>query len=152
MGSDSTKKVTPLDAIVGERVRQQRISLGLSQGALAEQLGVTFQQVQKYERGTNRIGASRLHGIAHALGVPISFFFDDADVIPVPDDLVEVGASSPEGLRLNRAFLKIGNNRVRTALADLVVSIADSGNGKGTPSRKRRRRNGTEPKAVGPVR
>ncbi|MCW5719214.1 MAG: helix-turn-helix transcriptional regulator, partial [Bauldia sp.] len=60
MGGDATKKVTPLDAIVGERVRQQRVSLGLSQGALAEKLGVAFQQVQKYEKGTNRISASRL--------------------------------------------------------------------------------------------
>ena len=68
---------TQTDVLVGSRVRVRRLELGLSQTALANELGVTFQQVQKYEKGTNRIGASRLHAMARVLGVPVTYFFPD---------------------------------------------------------------------------
>ncbi|MCP1241544.1 helix-turn-helix domain-containing protein [Acetobacter lambici] len=80
-----------IDAHVGKRIRLRRTLLGLSQEKLGEALGVTFQQIQKYERGTNRVGASRLYDIATALDVPISFFFDD--MLP-----------SPTGSMTNRGF------------------------------------------------
>src|ERR671926_591337 len=74
----ATKSPNPVDKHVGGRVRLRRMLIGMSQEKLGEALGITFQQVQKYEKGTNRIGASRLHQIAQVLGVPISFFYEGA--------------------------------------------------------------------------
>ena len=71
------KNPNPVDVHVGRRVRMRRVLIGLSQEKLGEHLDLTFQQVQKYEKGTNRVSASRLYEIAHILGVPVSFFFDD---------------------------------------------------------------------------
>jgi ribosome-binding protein aMBF1 (putative translation factor) len=76
--SDMTKNIRPVDRSVGRRVRMVRVSRGLSQSALASQLGVTFQQLQKYENGSNRVSASRLHDIARILGVEVASFFEDA--------------------------------------------------------------------------
>ena len=129
MSSDKAKRATSVDVMVGERVRLQRINLGLTQGAVAGQLGVTFQQVQKYEKGTNRIGASRLQRIAQILRVPIGFFFEE----PAGSDAfngVPVDAPSfltSDGIRLNRAFVTIKDAGVRRRLIDLVRSIADAG-------------------------
>lgn len=125
--SIAAKKGNPIDAIVGARVRLRRMGLGMSQGLLGEKLGVTFQQVQKYERGTNRIGAGRLQEIARALGVPIGFFFDDASKTPAGDAGDVAGYLSAEGIRLNRAFMKIGDVRLRQRVVDVVRSIADAG-------------------------
>lgn len=86
-GRPATKQPHPVDVYVGQRVRLRRTLLGLSQGRLGDQLGLTFQQVQKYERGANRIAASRLKQMADALDVPIGFFFDgfdDADDLREP--------------------------------------------------------------------
>src|SRR6185503_7237023 len=75
---ENQKKPNPTDVHVGSRVRLRRMMLGMSQEKLGENLGITFQQIQKYEKGTNRIGASRLQHIARVLTVPVSFFFEDA--------------------------------------------------------------------------
>jgi transcriptional regulator with XRE-family HTH domain len=109
--------------------------LGMSQEKLGESLGITFQQVQKYEKGTNRVGASRLQNIASILNVPVSFFFEDApdgSAASAPSGLEENSStyvvsflSSSEGLQLNRAFVKIADPKVRRRIIDLVKSLAD---------------------------
>jgi transcriptional regulator with XRE-family HTH domain len=76
-----TKAPNPVDRHVGSRVRMRRMLIGMSQEKLGEALGITFQQIQKYEKGTNRIGASRLHHIARVLGVPVEFFYEGAPEI-----------------------------------------------------------------------
>src|SRR6478752_4056488 len=115
---ENKKKPNPIDIHVGSRIRLRRTMLGMSQEKLGESLGITFQQIQKYEKGTNRVGASRLQNISSILNVPVSFFFEDA-----PGDQSGAGGmaeasssnyvvdflSSSEGLQLNRAFVKIGD-------------------------------------------
>ena len=128
------KRPNPIDAHVGSRVRLRRMMLNMSQEKLGEQLGITFQQVQKYEKGANRIGASRLQAIANILQAPVAFFFEDApDVSPIATtDAVDSGAtshvmeflSSSEGLQLNRAFVKIQDPKLRKRVVDLVRSMA----------------------------
>src|SRR5205085_9597489 len=86
-------KPNPIDVQVGSRVRLRRNMLGLSQEKLGEAIGLTFQQVQKYERGANRIGASRLHDLSQVLDVPVSFFFDDMDPVRAP--AIPVGFAEP---------------------------------------------------------
>jgi transcriptional regulator with XRE-family HTH domain len=127
------KKPNPTDRYVGARVRMRRLMLGMSQTTLGEALGLTFQQVQKYEKGTNRIGASRLQQIAHALQVPISFFFEE---LPGPAKSgAETGLSptmltgflaTSEGLALVDGFMKIKNNKLRRRIVDLVERIAET--------------------------
>lgn len=122
----------PVDVHVGSRVRLRRTLLGMSQERLGEALGLTFQQVQKYERGANRIGASRLFDLARALQVPIGFFFDD-----LPEGLVDgspPAASSQdddpmqrrETIELVRAFYRIPDSTARRRLYELTRSIADA--------------------------
>src|ERR1700754_4090626 len=82
LGSERESRPSPIDVHVGSRIRLRRTLLGMSQERLGESLGLTFQQVQKYERGVNRVGASRLFDLSRVLDVPISFFFDD-----MPDSL-----------------------------------------------------------------
>ncbi|MFZ0557738.1 MAG: helix-turn-helix transcriptional regulator [Methylovirgula sp.] len=138
------KKVpNPIDRHVGSRVRMRRILLGMSQEKLGEALGLTFQQVQKYEKGTNRIGASRLQQISTTLNVPPSFFFDGApvnDAMGHGELLVSEETSSSyvldfiatsEGLNLNKAFARIQDPKVRKRIIDLVASLAE-----GQPSSK----------------
>jgi transcriptional regulator with XRE-family HTH domain len=132
----SARRPNPIDAHVGSRVRLRRILLGMSQERLAEQLGLTFQQVQKYEKGINRIGASRLFDLAHVLGVPVQFFYEKAPPAEgAPDPTVgfaERGTeayisdflNSREGLELNRAFMRIADPKVRRSIVDLVRSLA----------------------------
>src|SRR5205823_14383405 len=129
----STKAPNPVDKYVGSRVRMRRIMLGMSQEKLGEALGLTFQQVQKYEKGTNRIGASRLQQIAHILQVPVAFFFVDAPReherldqmrdVPSANSLSELLASS-EGLSLTRAFMRIQELKLRRRIVYLVAAIA----------------------------
>ncbi len=135
------KKPNPIDTHVGSRVRLRRMLIGMSQEKLGEKLGLTFQQVQKYEKGTNRIGASRLFQIAAILGVEVQFFFDDmpsevikgmpakpaggmkdGDTMPFVMDFV----SSSEGLQLNRHFTKIEEPAVRKRVLDLIKTLADN--------------------------
>lgn len=130
------KTPNPIDKHVGARLRMRRMMVGMSQGKLGEALEVTFQQIQKYEKGTNRIGASRLQQLARVLEVPPAFFFEGA---PSPASsetggmaLAEPSASSyvvdflstSEGLQLNRAFAIIRDSKVRKKIIDLVVSLA----------------------------
>ncbi len=127
------KKPNPIDIHVGSRVRLRRMMLGMSQEKLGEQLGITFQQIQKYEKGANRIGASRLQNISGVLGVPVSFFFDGAPGGPAGASGFSEAAdgsfvvdflSTAEGLQLNRAFARIADQKVRRRVIDLVRAIA----------------------------
>ena len=127
------KAPNPVDRHVGGRVRMRRMMLGMSQEKLGEALGLTFQQVQKYEKGTNRIGASRLQQISGILQVPVSFFFDGAPTMNVLPDAGK-GAPAPgylsdflttsEGLALTKAFTRIKGSRLRRRIVDLVEEIA----------------------------
>jgi transcriptional regulator with XRE-family HTH domain len=130
---ENKKKPNPIDIHVGSRIRLRRTMLGMSQEKLGESLGITFQQIQKYEKGTNRVGASRLQNISTILNVPVSFFFEDAPVegTGVPgmaetssSNYVVDFLSSSEGLQLNRAFVKISDAKVRRKLVDLVKALA----------------------------
>jgi transcriptional regulator with XRE-family HTH domain len=130
---ENKKKPNPIDIHVGGRIRLRRNMLGLSQEKLGESLGITFQQIQKYEKGTNRVGASRLQAIASILEVPVAFFFEDAPGGPAAEGLSEESQttyvvdflSSTEGLRLNRAFVRISDPKVRAKIIDLVRALAD---------------------------
>ncbi len=128
-----SKKPNPVDVHVGARVRFRRTMMGTSQEKLGEALGVTFQQVQKYEKGTNRVGASRLQRIAEVLQVPVSFFFEgyQGDEAPAgvrePDnEFVNDYPVSAESIQLNRAFGRIQDPKVRRRILELVRSLADS--------------------------
>jgi transcriptional regulator with XRE-family HTH domain len=127
-----TKIPHPTDRHVGARVRLRRISAGVSQQRLGDALGVTFQQIQKYEKGANRISASRLQHIANVFGVSISEFFDGAPAI-APQGLVDPAKNmttqmtaflaTPEGARLSGAFCRIGSGLVRRQVIDLVEAL-----------------------------
>jgi transcriptional regulator with XRE-family HTH domain len=125
------KQANPIDAQVGNRVRLRRMLIGMSQERLGELLGLTFQQVQKYEKGVNRIGAGRLFEVAKILGVPIDYFYEGASgqqaVHAAPDDRhppVMEFVSSGEGLQLSLAFMRIKDQKVRKRVLDLVKSLA----------------------------
>lgn len=132
----NSRRANPMDVHVGGRVRMRRMLLGMSQEKLGEQLGLTFQQVQKYEKGVNRIGASRLFEMAKVLGVPVQFFYDDAPygasgLAPAagfaerPSDSYVVDfLATREGLELNKAFARITDPKVRKAICDLVKALA----------------------------
>jgi transcriptional regulator with XRE-family HTH domain len=127
------KAPNPIDRHVGSRVRMRRMMLGMSQEKLGDALGLTFQQVQKYEKGSNRIGAGRLQQIALILQVPVSFFFEGAPAQPegtagfaapqTPDYATGL-LSTSEGLALARAFMRISNVRLRRRIVDLVEEMA----------------------------
>ena len=126
------KAPNPIDKHVGSRVRMRRMMLGMSQEKLGDALGLTFQQVQKYEKGTNRIGASRLQQISQILQVPVAFFFEgipsvpgapQVTVAPSPAYATDFLATS-DGLRLTKAFMRIENARLRRRIVDLVQEIA----------------------------
>ena len=120
------------DIAVGARVKTRRKRLGMSQSTLAERIGVTFQQVQKYEKGTNRIGSSRLAQIAAVLGVsPASLFGegeDGANLAPRSSEMttIEEMMSTAEGAALNRSFAKITDPVVKRAVIGLVKALANS--------------------------
>ena len=128
------KSPNPIDKHVGSRVRMRRMMINMSQEKLGESLGITFQQIQKYEKGTNRIGASRLQNISSVLGVPVAFFFDGAPSSGVtvsglaeeasPAYVADFLATS-EGLALTRAFTRISDPKVRRRIVDLVETLAD---------------------------
>lgn len=130
----TSRKPNPIDAHVGARVRLRRLLVGMSQEKLGERVGLTFQQIQKYEKGVNRIGASRLYQFSNILEVPIQFFFEDAptlDGAPAPGFAESGGTdfyydflNSREGLELNRAFMKIADPKIRRTIIDLVRSIS----------------------------
>ena len=123
------KSPGPIDRHIGNRVRTRRITIGMSQEKLGDALGLTFQQVQKYEKGTNRIGASRLLQIAHVLDVSIEFFFEG-----LPDARTGVSGDSamaeflmiPESDRLVRGFLRLKDGEARKKVTDLVDWLASA--------------------------
>ena len=129
------KAPNPIDKHVGSRVRMRRMMLSMSQEKLGDALGLTFQQVQKYEKGTNRIGASRLQQIAHILQVSVSFFFEGALAVagavrmdgvteaPSPAYVSDFLATS-DGLALTKAFMRISDSKLRRRIVDLVEQIA----------------------------
>jgi transcriptional regulator with XRE-family HTH domain len=130
---ENKKKPNPTDIHVGSRIRMRRNMLGMSQERLGENLGITFQQIQKYEKGTNRVGASRLQAIASILDVPVSFFFADAPGSESTLTGMSEGkaasfvvdfVNSGEGLQLNRAFARITDAKIRRRIIDLVKALA----------------------------
>jgi transcriptional regulator with XRE-family HTH domain len=131
------KAPNPTDKHVGSRVRMRRMMLNMSQEKLGEALGLTFQQVQKYEKGTNRIGASRLQQISAILQVPVSFFFEGAPSVgtpiqgmseaPSPTYISDFLATS-DGLALTKSFMRIKDAKLRRRIVDLVEQIAGEEN------------------------
>ncbi len=130
------KTPNPTDKHVGSRVRMRRMMLGMSQEKLGDALSLTFQQVQKYEKGTNRIGASRLQQISNILQVPVSFFFeggphgggsgkgDGMGEAPSPAYISDFLATS-DGLALTKSFMRIKNAKLRRRIVELVEQMAD---------------------------
>ena len=127
----------PVDVHVGNRLRARRVLVGMSQESLAANIGLTFQQVQKYERGANRIGASRLFELAKVLQVPVSYFFEDvpgrhapSQVSAVPEPTSANGDEDSlarrETLELVRAYYRIDDPVIRRRMFDLVTSLAAS--------------------------
>ena len=141
LGPVPKKQPNPIDGQVGSRMRLRRMLVGMSQERLGELLGLTFQQVQKYEKGVNRIGAGRLFEVSRILDVPIDYFYEDVnsqitghapgfseepESAPVMDFV-----ASPEGLQLSVAFLRIRDPKVRKRVLDLVKSLAEESEGNG---------------------
>lgn len=139
-GSDRESRPSPIDIHVGSRIRLRRTLLGMSQERLGEALGLTFQQVQKYERGVNRVGASRLFDLSRVLDVPISFFFDDmpdsvastfaansgrrtAGLAELSDTVADDTMSRRETLELVRAYYRITDPAVRKRVFELIKSM-----------------------------
>jgi transcriptional regulator with XRE-family HTH domain len=128
------KSGNPIDKHVGSRVRMRRMMLGMSQTKLGDALGITFQQVQKYEKGTNRIGASRLQHIAHILQVPVPFFFEGSPHVPsgpspkgrsLPPDQFADFMATRDGLTLAKSFMRISSVQVRRRIVALVEEIEE---------------------------
>lgn len=125
------RSANSIDRKIGQRVRSRRLEIGMSQERLAELLGVTFQQVQKYEKGVNRIAASRLHDIAAALEMPAARFFEGlspgrgAGVAEAHEDFVDDVLATPEGAQLVALFASIRSIKVRRRVIELVRALAD---------------------------
>ena len=128
----SPKRANSTDTYVGSRVRIRRKMLGMSQEKLGEQLGITFQQVQKYEKGANRIGASRLQTISQVLEVPIGYFFPQEPAAVggmgegAQSDYISDFMMSSEGIELNRAFAQIKDPKLRRKVIELVRTMAST--------------------------
>ena len=133
------RKPNPMDIHVGSRVRLRRMVIGMSQEKLGEKMGLTFQQIQKYEKGTNRIGASRLFQLSQILDVPVQFFFEDAQSLLASRGVTPNAGfaeskteaflldflNSRDGLELNRAFVKITDPKVRKRVVELVRALSE---------------------------
>jgi len=133
MNAPSPKTPVPADVHIGARVRLRRMMLGMSQEALGKSMGITFQQIQKYEKGTNRIGGSRMAQIATALTVPVAFFYEGmagashlVEGTHPDDSVAEIMAflRTREGIRLNRAVVHIASKRARSKLVALAEAMA----------------------------
>ena len=132
------RKPNPMDIHVGSRVRLRRMVIGMSQEKLGEKMSLTFQQIQKYEKGTNRIGASRLFQLSQIMDVPVQFFFEDAPIAYTNRSSALAGfaeskteaflldfLNSRDGLELNRAFVKITDSKVRKRVVELVRALSE---------------------------
>ncbi len=133
------RRATDVDDYVGRRIRQRRLELGQSQTELADALGITFQQIQKYENGTNRISAGRVYAAAQHLGVTLDYFFEGVELPvasqPNHDSLFE---NDKQVIALVRGFIQISDAYTRSNVASLVNSIAKIGSAPVKPRRKRR--------------
>jgi transcriptional regulator with XRE-family HTH domain len=129
------KSNSELDTFIGARLRMRRLMLGMSQEALGEKLSLTFQQIQKYEKGTNRVSASRLYELAQALDVPVQYFFDgvSAEDEAVLHEAIAEDAhlslfldfvSSGQGIQLNSAFLQIGDRKISRDVLAMIEGIS----------------------------
>ena len=128
-----SRGATQVDAHIGQKIRARRNLLGLSQTELANAAGITFQQIQKYEKGTNRVGASRLQQFSEALGVPPSYFFDGAPTVgkkisapqegELPEGSIVSFLGTREGAALVRAFLAIKEKPIRQNLIEFIASL-----------------------------
>ena len=123
----------PVDVLVGQNIRICRLQKGLSQTELGERIGVTFQQIQKYEKGANRVGASRLTQIAGVLGVPLPTLFEGTPTAgqAVPEASARALLTHPHALRLLQAFDRISSEAMKNALLQMIESISG-----GRPPRK----------------
>ena len=136
MSEETEKQPNPVDIHVGKRVRMRRTLMGMSQTKLGDALGLTFQQVQKYENGSNRIGASRLYQISQILAVPVSYFFEEMDQLTAiaNENAPATGEALPRGdlvakretLELVRAYYRIVSPRVRRGIVDMIRAIGNS--------------------------
>ncbi|MBL4907119.1 MAG: helix-turn-helix transcriptional regulator [Sneathiella sp.] len=127
---DSDGKPNQIDVYVGKRMRMRRTILGMSQANLGQALGLTFQQIQKYEQGANRIGSSRLYDLSTTLGVPVTYFFEDMEIAAQTNDLPHNSpdlrkdpAAKRETLELVRAFTRIDDKSVRTSILNMIVAL-----------------------------
>ena len=136
MTDDVSRSPNPIDVHVGRRVRQRRKAMGVTQERLADDLGLTFQQVQKYERGANRVSASKLYEIAVALQTSTEYFFEGladpsslkeggGDAEPVSEKYVNAFLMSSEGLELAELFSRLKNPRLRKRIVELVRSMVE---------------------------
>ena len=121
----TAKRTEPTDVLVGQRIRAYRLSLGMSQTTLGQKVGVTFQQIQKYERGTNRIGSSRLKKVATVLGVGLGELFAESETDSTGQDPLTTITSLPHAARLLKAFAAISDNGMRLALVRLAEGLQD---------------------------
>lgn len=137
MSDEKRKSPDPMDLHVGGRVRLRRMMLGISQDKLGDALGLTFQQIQKYEKGTNRIGAGRLYHMSKILNVPINFFYEDfgneqQEMVGFAEDQKEDSMgdfmdllSTPEGVQLCKSFSSIKDVKIRRKVLDLIKTLSD---------------------------
>ena len=123
-----SRKPLPVDVVVGRNIKICRLQRGLSQTELGRQIGVTFQQVQKYEQGTNRVGASRLSAIARVLGVPLVTLFEGsaATVHKGPEESISSLLAHPHALRLTKAFHRVARTEARLAIVHLIEAVGES--------------------------
>lgn len=125
----STKQPDPIDLHVGSRLRIRRLMLGLSQHGLGNRVGLTFQQIQKYEKGVNRIGAGRLFQLGRAMGVDVQFFYDEFDeggdvTAPKQDRIMDMLASN-DGMQLCRHYADISDEHVKRSVLELIKTLSD---------------------------
>ena len=133
------KRATDVDAHVGKRVRQRRIELGLSQTELADALGITFQQIQKYENGSNRVSAGRLYNMARHFDVALDYFFEGLGLPTASKPTLEMSVRhDKQVIALVRSFIQISNADTRSAVTGLVSSIAKGELPQAKPRKKRR--------------
>lgn len=122
------KPAQPVDIEVGARIRLRRRLIGMSQDTLAKNIGVSFQQVQKYEKGTNRIGSSRIHQIAGTLNTSVSSLFGTEEILDAAGNIAsetEAYAMSKDGMELNRAYLRVMDEGKRAAIRSLIEALSD---------------------------
>ena len=131
------KEPNPIDKLVGRNIRIHRLKKNMSQEKLGDALGLTFQQVQKYEKGTNRVGAGRLHQIASIFGVPVTALFEGSDIEPGSGGLILDLLADPHSLRIVEAMAGISDSDLRRSVVELVERIAANQRAPADVSRRR---------------